>query len=165
MYMTVLPACTCVHIYAWSSQRPEDGIGSPGTGVTNRVAVWCVFWEPKSCPLKKYHLIFTAEPSSPAPGFLFCLKENLEGIQDPTSTQQWACLVSIYQPMSDLSPSQTYPGTAATHNQYFPTSHLVIRKCYWMQECSQLLQVRFLLPPRGPCVCVHTCCAGCTWRP
>lgn len=45
--MGVLPACDCVcHVHAWCPWRPEEGAGSPGTGVTGICEPSCGCWEP-----------------------------------------------------------------------------------------------------------------------
>ena len=46
MCMNVLLACLSVyHMHAWSLQKPEEGIRTPGTGVTDGCETPCGCWE------------------------------------------------------------------------------------------------------------------------
>ena len=52
--MSVLPACMYVyHMYAWCQWRPEEGIGSPGTGVLDGCEALYECWDPNPGPLKE----------------------------------------------------------------------------------------------------------------
>lgn len=67
MYMDVLPVCTCLYLTfvpgAWFPQRPEEGVGSPGTGVTDGCQLPCGFWESNPDPQKEQPVLLTAGPS------------------------------------------------------------------------------------------------------
>lgn len=54
--MNVFPAC--MHVHAWCSQRLEEGIKSPGTGVVDSSELPGEFWE-----LNLVYVVFYAEPS------------------------------------------------------------------------------------------------------
>lgn len=42
MCLIILPACMYVnHVYAWCPQRSDEGVGSPGTGVTGGFKFLC----------------------------------------------------------------------------------------------------------------------------
>ena len=41
-YVSVLPACISVqHVHAWCLQRPEEGVGSPRSGVNDSCKLLC----------------------------------------------------------------------------------------------------------------------------
>ena len=44
-------------------EEPEEGIGSPGTGVTDGCEPPCGCWEQSSCPLEEQQMVLIAEPS------------------------------------------------------------------------------------------------------
>jgi E3 ubiquitin-protein ligase NEDD4 len=69
--MSVLPACMSVHhMHTWCLWRPEEGVGSPGIGVTDSCELPCGCWELNSGPLKKQPVLLTTEPSlNPTPTF------------------------------------------------------------------------------------------------
>jgi hypothetical protein len=62
--------CTCMHhLYGWCPQRPKEGLGSPGAGVTNSGEPPYGWWE-----LEEQSVLLTTEPS--LQWFLFdCLVE------------------------------------------------------------------------------------------
>lgn len=63
MYMNVLPAYVPVHqVHPWCLQKPEGGIGSPGTSNTGGCQLPCECWEPNPRPLQEQHLLLTADP-------------------------------------------------------------------------------------------------------
>jgi hypothetical protein len=46
LFMGVLPACMSVyHVHAWCPQWLEEGIGSPGTRITDDFELLCGCWE------------------------------------------------------------------------------------------------------------------------
>jgi hypothetical protein len=50
--MRVLPACICVyHVCTWCSQRSEEGIRFPGTGIVDGCGLPCECWESSPGPL------------------------------------------------------------------------------------------------------------------
>jgi hypothetical protein len=68
----------CVHKCL---QRPEEGIGAPGSEVTSSGEPLCGFWEPNLDPLQELQMLLTPESS------FHCLLETLvlnTSIQSPT---------------------------------------------------------------------------------
>ena len=55
----MMTACVCLGLW-----RPEEGTGSPGTGVTTPVSS-CMSecWQPKPAPLQEQKAFLTTEPS------------------------------------------------------------------------------------------------------
>ena len=63
MYMSVLSGCMYVHhMCAWCLRRPEEGVGSPGTGAMDGCELPCGCWELNRGPLQEQQGLFTAEP-------------------------------------------------------------------------------------------------------
>jgi hypothetical protein len=70
MYMSVLSACVSVHhMHAWCPQRPEEGIGSPGTGVTMWLLAAMLVLRTKPRHPEEQPMLFAAEPL-PSPSCL-----------------------------------------------------------------------------------------------
>lgn len=65
--------CMYVYMYAWYLRKPEEGVGSLGTGVTDSFEppYWC--WELNPDPLQ---MLLSTKPSVQTPRILFC-PENL----------------------------------------------------------------------------------------
>ena len=62
MCLSVLPACVYVyHVSAWYLQKSEEGIKSPGTGVTDSCKP-CGCWEPNVSSARAASALYT-EPS------------------------------------------------------------------------------------------------------
>jgi hypothetical protein len=60
--MSVLPACVPLyHLYAWSVQRTEEDIGSPGTGVTGGCEPLFGCWESNLGPVQEKQVFLTTE--------------------------------------------------------------------------------------------------------
>lgn len=51
-----------VHLCAWCLRRPEEGIGFPGTGVTNGCKLLCGCWDSTLDALEKRPELLPAEP-------------------------------------------------------------------------------------------------------
>lgn len=52
MYMNIQPEYVPVHqVHAWCLQRPEEGIGAPGTRNTDGCELPCACWGPNPGPL------------------------------------------------------------------------------------------------------------------
>lgn len=62
--MVVLPTCMCVCcIHTWCcSQSPEEGVKSPGPGVTFGGEPPCGCWDPNQSPLQEQPVVLIAEP-------------------------------------------------------------------------------------------------------
>ena len=52
--MSVLPAWSMHHIYAWCLWRSEEGVGSPWTGITGGYEPPCGWWELNLNPLREF---------------------------------------------------------------------------------------------------------------
>jgi hypothetical protein len=64
MLMGILLACMFVcHICAWCLKRLEEGIKSPGTGVTDDCEPSCGYWESNLGPLEEQLVPLTTELS------------------------------------------------------------------------------------------------------
>lgn len=63
------------HMRAWYPRKPEEGVGSPGTGVKNscKPPMWVQTTKPPVSYKKKKNFL-TSEPSLQPPGPLFFLK-------------------------------------------------------------------------------------------
>jgi E3 ubiquitin-protein ligase NEDD4 len=51
------------HIQEWYLQRPEEGLGSPGTGDVEDCEPPCGCWDLNSGPSEDQSVLLTAEPS------------------------------------------------------------------------------------------------------
>ena len=61
MCVGVLLACKPVyHMHAWCFWKPEEGIGSPGAGVTNGCEPPCGCWESNLGPPGEQPVLLTA---------------------------------------------------------------------------------------------------------
>jgi hypothetical protein len=59
----ILPACMSLYyICDWYPQRPEEGVRSPGIGVTDGCEPPCGYWELNLGPLEQ-SVLLTTEPS------------------------------------------------------------------------------------------------------
>ena len=58
------------HGCAWYPQRPEEGVPSPGIGITDRCDPPCGCWESNLDPLEEQSMPLTSEPS--LQDFNFC---------------------------------------------------------------------------------------------
>ena len=66
--MGVLFACLSMyHVCAWCLWWPEEGIGSPGTGVTDSCELPCGCWELNPGPLEEQSVLLTTGPSLQLP--------------------------------------------------------------------------------------------------
>lgn len=65
VYFTcILPECVCVCIIpVAASGSPEEGVGSPETGVTGGYESACAFWEQNLDPLQEQLLLLITDPS------------------------------------------------------------------------------------------------------
>ena len=62
MCLCALPACMYVyHVCAWCLWRPEEGIRSPGTGVTDGCEPPYGYWESNLGPLEEQQVLLKAE--------------------------------------------------------------------------------------------------------
>lgn len=60
--MNILPLRMSVHYMSvWCPRRPEEGIGSPGTGVTDDWESPCGCWESNPVPLVEQQVFLTAQ--------------------------------------------------------------------------------------------------------
>lgn len=67
MHMAVLPANMSVfHVHVWYQQRPEKGIGFPGTGITGNCELPCGCWESNWAPLEEQPVLLPTERSRPS---------------------------------------------------------------------------------------------------
>lgn len=71
--MSVLPAWSVHHIYAWCLWRSEDGVRSPWTGITGSYEPHCRWWELNLNPLKEESIFLIADPSLWPQKFSMCL--------------------------------------------------------------------------------------------
>jgi hypothetical protein len=62
------------HVNAWHSWRPEEGITSPGTGVTDHYKPPCRDWVLNPCALKEQQVLLPTV--SPAPSTVFSKKKK-----------------------------------------------------------------------------------------
>lgn len=51
------------NVCVWCPQRPEEDVGSHGTGVTEGYALLCWYWGPNTGPLEEQLVALTPEPS------------------------------------------------------------------------------------------------------
>lgn len=63
MCVGVWLACVSVYMLAWWPQRPEEGIGSSGTRVTDGSLLLCLLWDSNPDPLLELLVLLTTEPS------------------------------------------------------------------------------------------------------
>lgn len=68
----LLTGISLYHMCAWNPGRLEEGIGAPGTGITDDSELPGECWELNSGPLKKPPLLFTTEPSLQLLLLYFC---------------------------------------------------------------------------------------------
>ena len=71
MCVDILPACMSVHrVLPGALRRPEEGVGSPGTGITDGCEPPCGCWESNPGPLEEQPVLLpTADLSSPILAF------------------------------------------------------------------------------------------------
>lgn len=61
--MDILSACVSVcHLCAWHLQRPDKGIRSPGSGITDGCDWLCGCWELKLSPLEEQQALLSPSP-------------------------------------------------------------------------------------------------------
>ena len=59
------------HVCAWCSQRPEEGVRSPTTAVTDGCEPPCGYWELNLGPPEKHPVHLTTKPALQPLDFLF----------------------------------------------------------------------------------------------
>lgn len=62
MLMSVLPACMH-YTHSWCLQRPKEGDGCTGIGVTDGYELPCGCWDSNCVPLGEHPVSLTPEPS------------------------------------------------------------------------------------------------------
>jgi hypothetical protein len=68
MCLGILPTYISInHVHAWCLQWPEQGVRSPGAGITDHCEPPCRCWELNPGPLQEQPVLLTTEPSFQLP--------------------------------------------------------------------------------------------------